>query len=39
MLSDGRMFAQTPALDSASGRKVDLTVVQQQIFYQSVSNT
>jgi hypothetical protein len=35
----GVMFAQTPALDSASGRKVDLTVAQQQILYQSVSNT
>jgi hypothetical protein len=35
----GVMFAQTPALDSASGRQVDLTVAQQQILYQSVSNT
>jgi hypothetical protein len=32
------MFAQTPALDSAS-RKVDLTVAQRQILYQSISNT
>jgi hypothetical protein len=38
-LATGAMFAQTPALDSASGRRVDLTVVQQQILYQSVSNT
>src|ERR1700759_4397653 len=38
-LGMGAMFAQTPALDSASGRKVDLTVAQQQILYQSVSNT
>jgi hypothetical protein len=38
-LAAGAMFAQTPALDSASGRKVDLTVAQQQILYQSVSNT
>jgi hypothetical protein len=38
-LATGAMFAQTPALDSASGRKVDLTVLQQQILYQSVSNT
>jgi hypothetical protein len=38
-LATGAMFAQTPALDSASGRKVDLTVAQQQILYQSVSNT
>ena len=30
------MFAQTPALD---GRKVDLTVAQKQILYQSISNT
>ena len=35
----GAMFAQTPALDSASGRKVDLTVAQRQILYQSISNT
>ncbi len=35
----GAMFAQTPALDSASGRKVDLTVAQKQILYQSISNT
>ena len=32
------MFAQTPALDS-TGRKVDLTVAQKQILYQSISNT
>jgi hypothetical protein len=38
-LATGAMFAQTPALDSGSGRKIDLTVVQQQILYQSVSNT
>jgi hypothetical protein len=40
-LATGATFAQTPALDSASGsrRNVDLTVVQQQILYQSVSNT
>jgi hypothetical protein len=40
-LATGATVAQTPALDSASGprRKVDLTVVQQQILYQSVSNT
>jgi hypothetical protein len=40
-LATSATFAQTPALDSASGprRKVDLTVVQQQILYQSVSNT
>ena len=30
------MFAQTPALDR---RKVDLTVAQKQILYQSISNT
>ena len=35
----GAMFAQTPALDGASGRKVDLTVAQRQILYQSISNT
>jgi hypothetical protein len=35
----GEMFAQTPALDGASGRKVDLTVAQRQILYQSISNT
>jgi Protein of unknown function (DUF1236) len=35
----GAMFAQTPALNSVSGRKVDLTVAQRQILYQGVSNT
>ena len=37
-LATGGMFAQTPALDSTS-RKVDLTVPQRQILYQSLSNT
>jgi hypothetical protein len=35
----GAMFAQTPAPDSTTGRKVDLTVAQKQILYQSISNT
>jgi hypothetical protein len=35
----GATLAQTPALDSTSGRKVDLTVAQKQILYQSISNT
>jgi hypothetical protein len=34
----GATFAQTPATDSAR-RKIDLTVAQKQILYQSVSNT
>jgi Cu/Ag efflux pump CusA len=38
-LATGVSFAQPPALDSASGRKVDLTVAQKQILYQSISNT
>jgi Protein of unknown function (DUF1236) len=38
-LAAGGMLAQTPALDNASGRKVDLTVAQRQILYQSISNT
>jgi hypothetical protein len=37
-LATGAMFAQTPATDN-SGRKIDLTVAQKQILYQSVSNT
>ena len=37
-LATGGMFAQTPALNSTS-RKVDLTVAQRQILYQSLSNT
>jgi hypothetical protein len=35
----GATFAQTPALDSTSGRKVDLTAAQKQILYRSISNT
>jgi hypothetical protein len=34
----GALFAQTPALDSMVQRKVDLTVAQKQILYQSISN-
>jgi hypothetical protein len=34
----GALFAQTPALDSAVQRKVDLTVAQKQILYQSIGN-
>ena len=34
----GALFAQTPALDSVGKRKVDLTVAQKQILYQSISN-
>jgi hypothetical protein len=33
----GAMFAKTPALDSASGRKVDLTVAQRKILYQRIT--
>jgi hypothetical protein len=34
----GAFFAQTPALDSVGKRKVDLTVAQKQILYQSIGN-
>jgi hypothetical protein len=38
MLGDGWNVRPTPALDNTS-RKVDLTVAQRQILYQSLSNT
>jgi hypothetical protein len=37
-VATGALFAQTPALDSATKSKVDLTVAQKQILYQSVNN-
>jgi hypothetical protein len=37
-VATGALFAQTPELDSAANRKVDLTVAQKQILYQSISN-
>jgi hypothetical protein len=34
----GALFAQPPALDSVGKRKVDLTVAQRQILFQSIGN-
>jgi hypothetical protein len=36
-VATGALFAQTPALDSATKSKVDLTLAQKQILYQSVN--